>query len=487
MNDDLYTILSFLPVFSLGVISLLKNIKYASIISFIITAILFFLWGNSVSFFGASLIVSLISTLNILMIVFGALFLYHVMEESRIVEEIKLSLYQIHPSKEILFFFIIISLTGFFEGVAGFGTPGTIVPVILISLGFNPIISVASVLLLDGLYSAFGAVGTPLIAGMQSTLKLTPGSYKIIGLYSALILSLVGIFLLLFIFHIYQREYGKMKYKKEVWLLYGFFITPFILFSWLATDLSTVLASVFMITFSILYLSTGKVKIKPWYPYIILVVMLLLPKMSYSLNDVLNFDVKLENLLKTGIGTSFQPLKSPLIPFLIVSLLVIIAYQIKSVKLNSVFDRVAGVFLVLFPIISVSQMMLNSGSVNSSMINLISHSFAHSGNFYLIISPFIGMVGSFITGSTTVSNIVFSTSQLEIANILSFNSEVILSLQHSGATIGNAICLFNIIAAGSVAGIKDENKILKLVIKPSLVAGLTIGLCGFILLSFLKI
>jgi lactate permease len=57
-------------------------------------------------------------------------------------------------------------------------------------------------------------------------------------------------------------------------------------------------------------------------------------------------------------------------------------------------------------------------------------------------------------------------------------------LQHSGAAIGNAICLFNIIAAGSVAGIKDENKILKLVIKPSLVAGLIIGLCGFILLSF---
>jgi lactate permease len=50
--------------------------------------------------------------------------------------------------------------------------------------------------------------------------------------------------------------------------------------------------------------------------------------------------------------------------------------------------------------------------------------------------------------------------------------------------VGNAICLFNIVAAAVVAGIQDTNAILKRVIFPVLLAGLVIGIGGMALYFF---
>lgn len=64
-----------------------------------------------------------------------------------------------------------------------------------------------------------------------------------------------------------------------------------------------------------------------------------------------------------------------------------------------------------------------------------------------IFSPLLGITGAFITGSTTISNVVFETSQLETAKLLHLNPIVLLSLQLNGAGIGKAICLFNMLPA----------------------------------------
>jgi lactate permease len=62
------------------------------------------------------------------------------------------------------------------------------------------------------------------------------------------------------------------------------------------------------------------------------------------------------------------------------------------------------------------------------------------------------MLGSFMSGSATVSNILFMSFQYETASILGFPEILILSMQAIGAGIGNMICINNIVAVAATVG-----------------------------------
>jgi len=72
---------------------------------------------------------------------------------------------------------------------------------------------------------------------------------------------------------------------------------------------------------------------------------------------------------------------------------------------------------------------------------------------WLVFSFPIGVLGSFFSGSTTVSNLTFGAVQLVAAERLGVHKASMLALQACGATSGNAVCLNNIIAASAVVGL----------------------------------
>src|SRR6056297_401063 len=94
----------------------------------------------------------------------------------------------------------------------------------------------------------------------------------------------------------------------------------------------------------------------------------------------------------------------------------------------------------------------------------------------------IGVIGAFVTGSTTVSNIIFGSVQYNAAMSLGIQPEIILGLQLAGASLGNAVCLFNIIAAAAVAGISNFKGVLKKNLVPVLIASLIITGVGYALI-----
>lgn len=64
------------------------------------------------------------------------------------------------------------------------------------------------------------------------------------------------------------------------------------------------------------------------------------------------------------------------------------------------------------------------------------------------------MLGSFFSGSTTVSNLTFGGIQLIAAKNIGVSHTAMLALQATGGSAGNGICLNNIIAACTVVGLK---------------------------------
>ena len=68
-----------------------------------------------------------------------------------------------------------------------------------------------------------------------------------------------------------------------------------------------------------------------------------------------------------------------------------------------------------------------------------------------MIAP-IGAMGSFFSGSATVSNLTFGAIQEKVAEDMGCSIAAVLGLQNAAGASGNMICLGNIIAAKSVCG-----------------------------------
>ena len=132
---------------------------------------------------------------------------------------------------------------------------------------------------------------------------------------------------------------------------------------------------------------------------------------------------------------------------------------------------------------AIVQIMILSGNNLSGLpaaITLIAKGFETS--LLPLFAPFIGAFGAFVTGSVTISNIMFGHFFYTAAVDLSFNPQVIMSLGVVGAATGNMIALADILAAEAVTGVKNsETHIFKGVIVACLTCLIIVGVVGIII------
>jgi len=98
------------------------------------------------------------------------------------------------------------------------------------------------------------------------------------------------------------------------------------------------------------------------------------------------------------------------------------------------------------------QLLIKTGPASPS--NIIGTNLA-SGfkEGWIVIASFIGALGSFFSGSTTISNLTFGGVQRLAAEYIGTSVTAMLALQVAGASAGNGICLNNIIAACAIVGL----------------------------------
>jgi lactate permease len=88
---------------------------------------------------------------------------------------------------------------------------------------------------------------------------------------------------------------------------------------------------------------------------------------------------------------------------------------------------------------------------------------------WIVFTALIGTLGSFFSGSTTISNLTFGGIQEIAAESIGTSVTTMLALQAVGASAGNGVCLNNIIAACTVVGLNvSEGKIIARTFKPVL-------------------
>jgi lactate permease len=104
------------------------------------------------------------------------------------------------------------------------------------------------------------------------------------------------------------------------------------------------------------------------------------------------------------------------------------------------------------------------------------------GPAWPFFAPFIGALGTFVTGSATSSNILFSGFQEATATSLALPVGTLQGAQNFGAAVGNMACPHNIIAGGATVGLAGrEGEILR----TTAIACLTYTAAGGLLLAWL--
>lgn len=95
---------------------------------------------------------------------------------------------------------------------------------------------------------------------------------------------------------------------------------------------------------------------------------------------------------------------------------------------------------------------------------------------YILVAPYIGVLGAFMSGSCTVSNTLFASLQFEVATVLGLNQVLIVALQNMGGAIGNMICINNIVAVGATTGTNgNEGLLIRTNIIPCLLYALIVA------------
>jgi len=170
--------------------------------------------------------------------------------------------------------------------------------------------------------------------------------------------------------------------------------------------------------------------------------------------------LQLDNILTyPGLNWKYELLYTPfVIPFIITSLITMIVYKkdMGDIKPTDVFgiviNRLVNPFIALLGALSLVQLLIKTQTeAPAYILGTILAAWFKQG--FVVISPLLGALGSFFSGSTTVSNLTFGTIQVVAAESVGISKTTMLTLQIVGASAGNGICLNNIISACTITGL----------------------------------
>lgn len=177
-NLAVLSLLALAPILVVGVLlaGLRWPAKYAMPIGYVVAIVVALLvWEMSPAGVVAASIEGLIIAATLLYIVFGALLLLSTLTLGGAMATIRAGFTSISPDRRVQAVIIAWLFGSFIEGASGFGTPAAVVAPLLLALGFPAMAAVMCGLIIQSTPVSFGAVGTPILVGVNGGLAGDPG------------------------------------------------------------------------------------------------------------------------------------------------------------------------------------------------------------------------------------------------------------------------------------------------------------------------
>ena len=202
---------------------------------------------------------------------------------------------------------------------------------------------------------------------------------------------------------------------------------------------------------------------KAWIPYVLVGLFLVLSRLPslpfQGLLQGVNFNFA--NIFATEITISSQPLYLPGTIFILVVILTYFLHQLKFPAFQKAIAEslttLSGTALVLATAVPMARVFINSGFNQSGLasmpLTLADGASNLAGSSWPLFASVIGAMGSFIAGSATVSNMMFSLFQFGVATDINVSGAVVVALQGIGGAAGNMVCVANVVAASATVGL----------------------------------
>ncbi len=552
MTDTLLALVAFSPIVVAAVLLVGLNwpAKRAMPIAFILTVFIA-LWGWQMSPTRvlASSLQGLIITVTVLWIVFGAILMLNTLKYTGAISTIRGGFTNISPDRRIQAIIIAWCFGAFIEGASGFGTPAAIAAPLLVAIGFPALAAVLLGMMIQSTPVSFGAVGTPILVGINKgldnqaighTLSAGGSSWEVylqqVTTNVALIHATVGTLMPVLMVMMLTRFFGRNRSWTE-----GLSILPFAIFAGLAFTVPYALTGMLLgpefpsligglVGLALVvtaarhgflvpknswdfapenewpaeWLGSLKLDLKEaagrpmslllaWLPYVALAFLLVASRVSPEFKaSLLSVSLVFTDLLgEKGVSASIEPLYLPGGLLVLCALLATLIQARALAPLGRAVSEssrtLIGAGFVLIFTVPMVRIFINSGVNGADLASMpvTTANFAAGlvGEFFPALSATIGALGAFIAGSNTVSNMMFSQFQFEVAQTLGVSTAAMLALQAVGAAAGNMIAIHNVVAASATVGLLGrEGATLRKTALPTLYYLLATGLIGLALM-----
>lgn len=483
-----------------------------------------FLYQADVSLIAIESAKGIWNALVILLIVWTAVLMYQVSDAAKAFLVIRTGMSKLFPNELLLVMTMGWIFESFLQGITGFGVPVAVGAPLLIGIGVRPLWAVVLPLLGQAWGNTFGTLAAAWDAlAVSADLEIGSDDYFLTALWSAAFLwfwiVVTGLAISWF--------YGRGKALKKGLLATVIIATiqggGELILSQVNTTISafipaclSILAIVFISKMS-MYKDNWRVEDSPimdrtkttesseelpnmnllqaFIPYIVLSVMTLAILVITPVNQFLSqfkFGFAFPETV-TGYGfvnkayTSYSPIAifTHASMFLFVSsILGLFYYQYKGWigkgGTKAVFAKSISMTMpsgiAVVGLVIMSKIMGGTGQTAVLAQGMA----AVLGKSYVILSPFIGFLGTFMTGSNMSSNILFGDFQMTTSKLLNASSAAILGAQTTGGAIGSAISPSKIILGTTTANILGkEGDVMKAIIWITLLPTLLIGIVAY--------
>ena len=446
----------------------------------------------------------------ICLVIVAAVFTYNLVVHTKNMELIKKMLTSVSKDKRILVLIISWGFGGFMEGMAGFGTAVAIPAGILCGLGFDPIFAAMICLVANTTPVAFGSIGIPTVTAANVT-GFSPhmtASYVVLQL--AIMVILVPFFLV-FITGKHEGAKGLGDYKEILFITLmsgvSFLIPQYLTAKFIGAELPAVIGSVCSMAVTIILAKvmlkgksskfdveieekederslTVKDALVAWSPFILVLVFLLLTStLVPAIHDPLSA-IKSNVPIYSGEGASPYTFTWVSTPGVLILIAAFIGGIIQKCPIGEIFGvlgktivQMLKTIITIMAVLATAKIMGYSGMTQSIADFIV----RVTGSFYPLVAPLIGSIGTFVTGSSTSSSVLFSKLQASTGAELNINQIWLVAANTVGSTAGKIISPQSIaVATAATATVGKESEILTKVIKYFVLFAVIYGLvCYF--------
>jgi len=470
----------------------------------------------SLAFFGTtpellaySQLKGLLLTFYVLYIIWMALVLYNVVNEAGAIAVIGRAISHLTGDRVMQLLILSWVFSAFLQGVAGFGVPIAVVAPLLIGMGFEPATAVVATAIGHSWSVTFGDMAS----SFQALIAATGFSGQELAPWSALFLGLACFGCGLAAAHAHSG-FKALRHGLPAILIVGFLMsgTQYLL----ATNGLWNLAG-FVAGMVGLLVGAGVARL-PLYraasttltvagdeeslglplaiaPYLLLIVLVTAAELYGPLHELLNsvvISIHFPELrtaygwtTEAGTGRTISIFGHPGALLAYTSAIGYLLYRRTGHYSGSVRRRIiANTLRSAVPssigiasLVGMALVMDHSG-----MTYFLAQGISRSvGAAFPFFSPLIGVLGAFMTGSNTNSNVIFAPLQKQAAELIGISVFIVLGAQTTGGSLGSMLAPAKVIVGCSTAGLAGrEGEVLKKTLLPGLLIAAFVGVVAWI-------